>query len=74
MKNKFYTVFFASERNNYSRSFQVNKVSFMFLLFFGIMIVGFAFIGIIRFFNKDILSKELVFIRNKSYKITLRKI
>lgn len=44
----------------------MNKVSFMFLMFFGIIIVGFSFIGVIRFFNKDILSKELVFIRNKN--------
>ena len=44
----------------------MTKVSFMFLLFFGIMIIGFAFIGVFRFLNKDNLTRELFFIRHKN--------
>ena len=59
MKNKTYTVFFASDRNTYSRSFQISKLSLNVLLLFGIIILGFALIGGLRIANKDKLSKDL---------------
>ena len=59
VKNKTYTVFFASDRNTYSRSFQISKLSLYVLLLFGIIILGFALIGGLRIANKDKLSKDL---------------
>ncbi len=59
MNKTFYTVFFASERDKYSRSIQVSKMSLLVLLLFGITVIGFALIGILHIFNQDELSKKL---------------
>ena len=59
MKKKYYTVFFASERNNYSRSVQVSKTSLSLLVFFGIILIGLAIVGGLRIANQDSLTQEL---------------
>ncbi|SVD53891.1 uncharacterized protein METZ01_LOCUS406745, partial [marine metagenome] len=55
-----YTVFFASERNKYSRSIQVSRTNLLVLLFFGIIVFGLAIIGAFRIFNQDELTREII--------------
>ena len=66
MKNNFYTIFFASERNKYSRSFQLSKVSFTVLVFFGIMVLGFSFFGVATLLNKDSIVSKLKVVKKEN--------
>ena len=59
MKKKYYTVFFASDRNQYSRSFRISKRRISFLSFFGILLIGLAVIGGLRITNWESLTREL---------------
>ena len=59
MKKKYYTVFFASDRNQYSRSFQISKKGISFLSFFGILLLGLAVVGGLRITNRESLTREL---------------
>ena len=59
MKKKYYTVFFASNRNQYSRSFQISKKEIIFLALFGILLVGLAVVGGLRITNQEPLTREL---------------
>ena len=59
MKNKFYTIFFVSDWNQYSRSFQISKKGVSFLLLFGILFIGFAVLGVLRITNLEPLTREL---------------
>ena len=67
MNKNFYTVFFASERNKYSRSIQVTNTSLIVLLLFGITVIGLAVIGSLRIFNQDGLIRELNNIRESNF-------
>ena len=58
MKNKFYTIFFVSDWNQYSRSFQISKKGVSFLLLFGIIFIGFAVLGVLRITNLEPLTRE----------------
>ena len=59
MNKKFYTVFFASDRNQYSRSFQVSKNGVIISTLFGILVLGLAVIGGLRLINREPLTREL---------------
>ena len=59
MNKKFYTVFFASDRNQYSRSFQVSKNGVIISTLFGILLLGLAVIGGLRLANREPLTREL---------------
>ena len=59
MKKKYYTVFFASNRNQYSRSFQISKKEIIFLTLFGILLIGLAVVGGLRITNQEPLTREL---------------
>ena len=63
MKKKYYTVFFASDRNQYSRSIQISKNGIIFLSLFGIIIVGLAVLGGLRLVNREPLSREISALR-----------
>ena len=58
MKKKYYTVFFASDWNQYSRSFRISKKGISILLFFGILLIGFSVVGILRITNLEPLTRE----------------
>ena len=59
MKKKYYTVFFASDWNQYSRSFQISKKEIIFLALFGILLIGLAVVGGLRITNQEPLTREL---------------
>ena len=59
MKKKYYTLFFASNRNQYSRSFQISKKGITFFLLFGILLIGLAVVGVLRITNWEPLTREL---------------
>ena len=59
MNKKFYTVFFASDRNQYSRSFQVSKNGVIISTIFGFLLLGLAVIGGLRLINQEPLTREL---------------
>ena len=59
MKKKYYTVFFASNRNQYSRSFQISKKEIIFLALFGILLIGLAVVGGLRIIHQEPLTREL---------------
>jgi murein DD-endopeptidase MepM/ murein hydrolase activator NlpD len=59
LKKKYYTVFFASNRNQYSRSFQISKKEIIFLTLFGILLIGLAVVGGLRITNQEPLTREL---------------
>ena len=59
MKKKYYTVFFASNRNQYSRSFQISKKETIFLALFGILLVVLAVVGGLHITNWEPLTREL---------------
>ena len=59
MKKKYYTVFFASDRNQYSRSIQISKNRIIFLSLFGIIIIGLAVVGGLRLVNREPLTREI---------------
>ena len=58
MKKKYYTIFFASDWNQYSRSFQISKKGISFLLLFGILLIIFAVVGLLRITNLEPLTRE----------------
>ena len=61
MDNKYYTIFFASDENQYSRSFRFSKKGLI-VLFFGIMSLIFSVLGILVLLVKDpyfLSSKKL---------------
>ena len=66
MKKNFYTVFFASERNDYSRSIQISKLSIIIIMFFLILIIVFAFIGSLRLFQYSMINSEIRQLREKN--------
>ena len=59
MKKKYYTVFFASNRNQYSRSFRISIKGISFLSLFGILLIGLAVVGGLRIINREPLTREL---------------
>jgi len=59
LKKKYYTVFFASERNDYSRSFQLSKRTLGFFSLFGIILIGLAILGGLRIANQEPLTRQL---------------
>ena len=66
MDKNFYTIFFASDRNNYSRSIQVSKRILFVILLFGIIVIWLAIIGAMRLFYYDQLSYDLKVLKNKT--------
>ena len=59
MKKKYYTVFIASDRNQYSRSIQISKNGIVLLGLFGILFIGLAVVGGLRIINREPLTHEL---------------
>jgi hypothetical protein len=59
MKSKFYTIFIASEKDEYGKSFRVSSVYFKALAFFGIVIIILSTIGFLRLIGEDELTHEL---------------
>ena len=59
MKKKYYTIFVASDRNQYSRSYQVSKNGIIISSFFGILLIWLATIGGLRLANREPLTREL---------------
>jgi len=59
LDKKFYTVFFASDRNQYSRSFQVSKNGIIISSLFGILLIWLAIICGLRLINREPLTREL---------------
>jgi len=59
LKKKYYTVFFASNRNQYSRSFRISKMGISFLSLFGILLIVLAVVGGLRITNQESLTREL---------------
>ena len=45
MKKKYYTVFFASQQDQFTRSLQFSRSKGMLILFFGLILISFAVIG-----------------------------
>ena len=70
MKNKFYTVFLASEKDKFGRSFRVSLHFIYGILIFGIAVIGLAIIGFLRFTKFDELSKELDQLRSYKFQAT----
>ena len=59
MNKKYYTVFFASDRNQYSRSFRISKNGIIASSLFGILLVVLAVLGGLRLANREPLTREL---------------
>jgi len=59
LKKKYYTVFFASDRNQYSQSVQVSRNGVLLLLLLGVIIVALAVIGGLRLVNRDPLIRKI---------------
>ena len=59
MIKKYYTVFFASDQNQYSRSIQISKNGILVLVLCTIIIVGLSVVGGLRLANREPLSREL---------------
>tara|TARA_B100000945_G_C20244554_1_gene531602 strand:- start:28 stop:750 length:723 start_codon:yes stop_codon:yes gene_type:complete len=68
MKNKYYTLFIASDQDASGRSFRFSIKTVIFLLLISIIIISLAIIGVVRFTNADILTSELNDL--KKYKTT----
>ena len=66
LKNNFYTVFFASERNKYSKSFQLSGLSILVVMFFGILVVIFALFGFFKLSITSSLTKELIDVKQEN--------
>jgi len=58
LKNKHYTIFFASEKNNYSRSFTVNKVLLICFFIIGILILLLSSYGFYQLINEENIFNE----------------
>ena len=67
MKSKFYTVFIASEKDDYGKSFRVSSGFFKALAFFGIVIIILSVIGLLRLTRNDELTRELNELRSFKY-------
>ena len=59
MGNKYYTIFFASDKNQYSRSFRFSGKGFLVVLFFIMIFIAFSLSGILFFLKKDPYSLEV---------------
>jgi len=59
LNKKYYTVFFASDRNQYSRSFRISKNGIIASSLFGILLVVLAVLGGLRLANREPLTREL---------------
>ena len=66
MKKYHYTVLFASERNDYSKSFRVSRGKLLVLMFFGMMLMILALLGSWRIFNQDELTNELSILKDRN--------
>ena len=64
MKSKFYTIFIASDKDEYGKSFRVSLIFFKMLAFFGIVIIVLSTIGFLRLIGKDELTHELSELRS----------
>ena len=64
MKSKFYTIFIASDKDEYGKSFRVSSVYFKALAFFGIVIIILSTIGFFRLIGKEELTHELSKLRS----------
>ena len=64
MKSKFYTIFIASDKDNYGKSLRVSSFSLKALVFFFIAVFSFAVIGILRVAGVDELTNELDSLRS----------
>ncbi len=64
MKSKFYTIFIASDKDEFGKSFRVSSVFFKALAFFGIVIIVLSTIGFLRLIGKDELTHELSELRS----------
>ncbi len=67
MKSKFYTIFIASDKDDYGKSFRFSSVYLKALMFFGIIVIVFSVIGFLRLIGKDDLTKELSQLRSFKY-------
>ena len=59
MNKKYYTIFIASDRNQYSRSFRISKNGIFASSLFGILLVALAVLGGLRLANREPLAREL---------------
>ena len=59
MNKKYYTIFIASDRNQYSRSFRISKNGIFASSLFGILLVALAVLGGLRLSNREPLVREL---------------
>ena len=59
MNKKYYTIFIASDRNQYSRSFRISKNGIIASSLFGILLVVLAVLGGLRLANREPLTREL---------------
>ena len=66
MKKKIYTIFMASESNEYNRSFRVSSIAIWFLVLFEIFLIVLSAITIKNAFDKDSMLYEIINLR--SYK------
>jgi murein DD-endopeptidase MepM/ murein hydrolase activator NlpD len=64
MKSKFYTIFIASDKDEYGKSFRVSSIFLKALAFFGIVIAILSTIGFLRLIGKDKLTNELSELRS----------
>ena len=64
MKSKFYTIFIASDKDEYGKSIRVSSVFLKALVFFGIVIAILSSIGFLRLVGKDKLTYELSELRS----------
>ena len=64
MKSKFYTIFIASDKDEYGKSFRVSLVFLKTLAFFGIIIIILSTFGFLRLIGKDKLTHELSELRS----------
>jgi len=66
LKKKIYTIFMASESNEYNRSFRVSSIAIWFLVLFEIFLIVLSAITIKNAFDKDSMLYEIINLR--SYK------
>ena len=66
MKKKIYTIFMASESNEYNRSFRVSSFTIWSLVFFEIFLIALSAITLKNVFDKDSMLYEIINLR--SYK------
>ena len=64
MKSKFYTIFIASDKDEYGKSVRVSSIFLKALAFFGIVIAILSTIGFLRLVGKDKLTHELSELRS----------